>query len=105
MGREDYIAYIVNIHHIHYEAKAPEREQRIAQTCASYASRNPELMDEIYNSDGDASDGDANESEASSVYLVILFKVWNSGCNPTSVLFYRFCNERRESFVNISIVQ
>jgi hypothetical protein len=60
MGREDYIASIVNAHRIHYEAKAPEREQHIAQACASYAARNPELMEEIYNSDGDASDSDAS---------------------------------------------
>ena len=31
MGREDYIASIVNVHCIHYEAKVPEREQRIVQ--------------------------------------------------------------------------
>ena len=30
MGREDYIISIVNVYRIHYEAKAPEREQRIA---------------------------------------------------------------------------
>ena len=28
------------------------------RTCASYAAQNPELIEEIYNSDGDASDGD-----------------------------------------------
>ena len=60
MGREDYIASIVNAHRIHYEAKASEREQRIAQACASYVARNPEMMEEIYNSDGDASDSDAS---------------------------------------------
>ena len=41
-----------------YEAKAPKREHRIAEACASYAAQNPELMEEIYNNDGDASDGD-----------------------------------------------
>jgi hypothetical protein len=41
MGRENYIASIVNAHHIQYETKAPEREQRIAQAYASYAARNP----------------------------------------------------------------
>jgi hypothetical protein len=66
MGREDYVAFIVNAHRIHYEAKASEREQRIAQACASYVARNPEMMEEIYNSDGDANDGDVNDSDASS---------------------------------------
>ena len=51
MGHEDYIASIVNAHRINYEAKAPEREQRIAHACARYAARNPELIDEIYNSE------------------------------------------------------
>ncbi len=66
MCREDYITSIVNAHRIHYEAKAPEREQRIARACTSYAARNPELNDEIYNSEGDVSDGDSNDSEGSS---------------------------------------
>ena len=65
MGREDYISSIVNTHRIYYEAKAPEREQRIAQTCASYAARKPKLMDEIYNSEGDASDRDSSDSDVS----------------------------------------
>lgn len=64
MGREAYIASIVDAHRIHYEAKAPEREQRIARACASYEARNPELMHEIYNSEGDVSDdGDSDDSE------------------------------------------
>lgn len=67
MGREAYIASIVDAHRIHYEAKAPEREQRIARACASYEARNPELMHEIYNSEGDVSDdGDSDDSEESS---------------------------------------
>ena len=65
MGREDFIASIVNDHRIYNEAKAPERQQRIAQACASKAARNPELIDKIYNSVGDASDGDASDSDAS----------------------------------------
>ena len=65
MGREDYIISIVNAYRIYYEAKAPEREQRIARAGASYAARNPELIDEIYNSEGDASDGDSSDSEES----------------------------------------
>ena len=43
MGREDYRSSIVKAHRIHYEAKAPDRQQSIAQTSASYAARNPEL--------------------------------------------------------------
>ena len=66
MGREDYIASLVDAHDIHYEAKASKREQRIARACASYAARNPELIDEIYNSEGDASDGHSSDSEGSS---------------------------------------
>ena len=67
MGCEAYIASIVDAHRIHYEAKAPEREQRIARACASYAARNPELIDEIYNSEGDVSDDeDSDDSEGSS---------------------------------------
>ena len=57
MGRENYIASIVNTHRIHYEAKASEWEQHIAQACASYAAWNLELMEEICNSDVDASSG------------------------------------------------
>jgi len=53
MDCENYIASIMNTHRIHYEAKAPERKQCIAQACVSYAARNPELMEEIYNSDDD----------------------------------------------------
>ena len=67
IGRENYITSIMNAYRIHDKAKAPEREQRIAQACASYAARDPELMDEIYNSDGDASDGDPNDNNASNV--------------------------------------
>ena len=65
MGREDYISSIVNTHRIYYKAKAPEREQHIAQICASYTTRKPDLMDEIYNSEGDASDGDSSDSDVS----------------------------------------
>ena len=55
MGCENYIAFIVNAHRIQFEAKAPEQEQRIAHACASYTAWNPELMEEIFNSDVDAS--------------------------------------------------
>ena len=64
IGREDYIASIVNAHRIHYEAKALEREQCIARACTSYAARNPELIDEIYNSEGDASNKDSSDIDA-----------------------------------------
>ena len=66
MGREDYIASIVNAYRIHYEGKAPKRQQHIAQACASYAARIMELMDEIYNCEGDASVGDSSDSDANS---------------------------------------
>ena len=39
IGRENYITSIMNAYHIHDKAKAPERKQRIAQACASYAAR------------------------------------------------------------------
>ena len=64
IGRENYIASIVNAHRIHYEAKALEREQCIARACASYAARNPELIDEIYNSEGDASNKYSSDIDA-----------------------------------------
>ena len=62
MGHEDYIAFIVNAHRLYHEAKAPEREQHIQQACASYAAQNPDLMEEMYNSDGLASDSDASDN-------------------------------------------
>ena len=65
MGREDYITSIVNDHRIYNEAKASERQHRIAQVCANKAARNPELIDEIYNSVGDTNDADASDSDAS----------------------------------------
>ena len=61
-------------------------------------------MDEIYNSDGDASDGNSSDNDANSCYYS--FIVWSLEFrllyltvfylyNQTRVLFYMFCNERR----------
>jgi hypothetical protein len=53
VGREEYIKSIVEAHRIRYEATAPQRTQRIAEACASYAARNPKLMEEIYSDDNE----------------------------------------------------
>lgn len=49
MECENYVQFIVNAHRIQYEAKAPERTQRIRQACASYAACQFELLEEIHN--------------------------------------------------------
>ena len=51
---ENFVQFIVNVHRIQYEAKVPERTQRIAQACASYVACHPELIEEIYTNDVEA---------------------------------------------------
>ena len=47
-GREKYVKSIVEAPRIRYEATAPQRTQRIAEACVSYAARNLKLMEKIY---------------------------------------------------------
>ena len=45
--REKYVKSIVEAPRIRCEATAPQRTQRIAETCVSYAARNLKLMEQI----------------------------------------------------------
>jgi hypothetical protein len=51
VGREESVKSIVEVHRIRYETTAPQCTQHIAEACASYAARNPKLMEKIYTDD------------------------------------------------------